>query len=438
MRIAIIGGSGEFGRLFARLFRDEGHEVLITGRNPEKGAEVARELGVRFLGDNREAAAWSEVTVISVFIENTVEVIREVAPHLSPGSLLMDVTSVKVEPCRAMAEAAPEGVEIIGTHPMFGPRVRSIEGLTFILTPIRAERWEKFLLDFLERHKARVVITTPEEHDRIMSLVQGLTHFTYIATAATLEELEVDVPYSRKFASPIYELMLDLIARIVGQSPRLYASIQMHNPLVGRVHEAFLRQTETLKRIIEEKDVEAFRRVMISSARRMGDIDAAMGRSDKAIMALSGELKRLIRAKGKEVALRHIYSNALHVGRVEEVDPETVTIRTPRGKRIDLKLSNVELQNEETLQTWKVQNLPHFRRDFSYLFPMEAEAEVLKEVLESLDERILGVTLLDVYRGEQVPEGKKSVTLRVEAIDFQREDFERIESVLKGLGGLPR
>ncbi|NOZ77074.1 MAG: prephenate dehydrogenase/arogenate dehydrogenase family protein [Euryarchaeota archaeon] len=90
VKVAIIGGTGEFGRLFARLFKEAGHQVTITGRSVSKGEKAARELGVEYTSDNVGAAGSADVVVISVYIENTVEVIEEVAPHVRPGCLLME------------------------------------------------------------------------------------------------------------------------------------------------------------------------------------------------------------------------------------------------------------------------------------------------------------------------------------------------------------
>lgn len=437
MKIAVIGGSGEFGRIFARLFKKEGHEVVITGRDAAKGRKVAEELGVSFTTDNASAARESEVVVISVYIENTLEVIKQVAPQVRPGCLLMDVTSVKTEPCTAMKQFAGEGVEIIGTHPMFGPRVASIEGMSFIVTPIRVKKWDSFLFDFLNKHKAKVFVTTPEEHDRVMAVVQGLTHFAYISIASTLRELNVDVRRTRNFASPVYELMLDFVARIVGQSPQLYASIQMHNPNVREVHENFIAQARSLKEVVERKDSQEFIRIMSSAAKHLGDIDASMGRSDKAILALRRELKELSESIGKEVALKHIYSGVVHVGRVKSVSADEVVI-TSAGREVSLKPSNVELLGESFLREWKLRSMPRVKQDFSVLLEQGANEEVIKKVVESFDSRIVRCDMLDVYAGRQIPRGKKSVTLRVEAIEFGKEDFEGVKKLLEGIGGTIR
>ncbi|MBU2559321.1 prephenate dehydrogenase/arogenate dehydrogenase family protein, partial [archaeon] len=273
VKIAIIGGSGNFGRVFAGLFKEEGHEVVITGRDTVKGKRVAEELGVEFTSDNIAAAQNADVVIISVFIDNTLDVIKEVAPHVRPGSLLMDFTSVKIEPCEAMERHADKRVEIIGTHPMFGPRVASLEGQAFIVVPMRAKKWKKFLFDFLKKHKAKVFETTPDAHDRTMAVVQGLTHFAYISTASTLAALDVDVKDSKNFASPIYILMLDLIARIVGQSPQLYSSIQMHNPHIRAVHRTFIEQAGLLQDTVAKKDTRAFTKLMTDAAKHLGDLE---------------------------------------------------------------------------------------------------------------------------------------------------------------------
>ncbi len=408
--------------------------MTITGRSVSKGEGVASELGVEYTRDNRTAAREADVVIISVYIENTVEVIEEVAPHVRPGCLLMDLTSVKIEPVKAMLDHAREGVEVIGTHPMFGPRVGSMEGLVFILTPVRGERWKPWLLDFLEKKRAKVYETTPEEHDRIMSVVQGLTHFTYIAVASTLKELDVDVKESRQFASPIYGLMLDLIARIVGQSPGLYASIQTHNPLSVKVHETFIREAERLKRAVASKDAETFKRIMIDAARHMGDLDSAMGRSDKAILALTEEFQRLTESVGKEVALRHIYSNTIHVGTVEKVDPDSVVLKV-RSRETVLKLSNVELLGDEMLKKWRLENLPpkSKSRDFSALFPRGAEGDVIASVIMGSIDEVVGTRVIDVYQGEQIPQDKKSITIRVDVSDPSA--FEEVQALILGLGG---
>ena len=62
----------------------------------------------------------SDILVISVPIQHTCDVIREVAPFMKSGSLMVDVTSVKEGPTKTMGEVLPESVEYIPTHPVCG------------------------------------------------------------------------------------------------------------------------------------------------------------------------------------------------------------------------------------------------------------------------------------------------------------------------------
>jgi len=197
MQVAVIGGTRGLGNWIATILKKKGYAVTITGRNSHVGLNTARKLGLTYTSNNKEAALLADVVILAVPIDKTPETIREVAPLLKEGSLLIDVTSVKEEPASVMREFVPEGVEFIPTHPMFGPRVRSLDGQVVVLTPLNKGNWYWKVVNFLESENARIIETTPQIHDQMMSIVKGLTHFTYISIAATLEALQVNVKDSR-------------------------------------------------------------------------------------------------------------------------------------------------------------------------------------------------------------------------------------------------
>ncbi|MFH1055864.1 MAG: prephenate dehydrogenase/arogenate dehydrogenase family protein [Candidatus Altiarchaeota archaeon] len=282
-RVALIGGEGSMGRLFARLFKDEGYAVTISGPDERRGRRVARELKVRYAKDNVAAVKDADVVVITVPIAVTAEVIREIAPHVKAGALLMDLTSVKELPCELMAKHARAGVEVLGTHPVFSPRVGSISGQTIVLTPVRKGKWSGRLKAMFRRNGVSVVESTPKEHDEVMAVVQGMTHLAYISVGKTIKDLNFDVEKSRKFSSPIYQLMLDMVGRIIGQDPELYAGIQLHNRSVTKVHKAYGNAVRKLSDAIEEGRGSDFVSMMSEAAIHFGDIKGAMERSDKAI-----------------------------------------------------------------------------------------------------------------------------------------------------------
>jgi chorismate mutase/prephenate dehydrogenase len=240
--VAIIGGKGEMGTCLAGMFAELGHAVMI--------ADLDTQL------TPGEAAAAADVVVVSVPIDATIPVIREIGPRLREDALLMDVTSVKAAPVAAMLEASPASV--IGTHPLFGPTVHSLQGQRVVLCPGRGDAWLDWLRKVFHARGLVMVETTPETHDRAMATVQVLLHLSTEALGKTLARIGVPIEETLTFASPIYLMELLMSARHFAQSPDLYASIQMSNPATPEVTRAFAEVAQELSQVAVSKNREAF------------------------------------------------------------------------------------------------------------------------------------------------------------------------------------
>ncbi len=428
MRVFIVGGTGETGRWFARFFRDNGFEVVVWGVN--RRLDIAEKMGVEFAVDPKVEAGRCDVVLVSVPIEKTEEAVREIAPCMKPGSLLMDVTSLKVGPLEAMERFAPPGVEVLGSHPMFGPTISGIGGQVVILVPTgRCEKWLGIIKGLFERNGAHIEMLTAEEHDRLMAVVQGLTHFAYISIGCTFRELGFDVQGSRRFVSPVYEIMLDFVGRILGQNPHLYAMIQM-NPEVRSVHETFLSQCKHISSLVARGEVLGFVEEMKKAASHFGDTEAALRRSDKLINQKIREFQELVKSLGQERGFRHLYSGAVHVGVVERVTPRQVLLR--KGKRrIWLKIENIELLTPGELAEWKTQNLRPHLRDVSVFIPSGADTNIIREII-TMVEGVTSVETIDIYRRS----GATSATYRLRIRgDLEANSVQsRVERLLEGVG----
>jgi len=244
--IAIIGGNGGMGQMLARMFRDFGHNILIADLNTEKS--------------NCDVARVADVVIIAVPIACTSKVIEEVAPHCKKDALLMDVTSTKTEPLASMMRYFKGSV--IGTHPLFGPSVHSLQGQRIVVVCGRDNGlWLPWLLNMLHARGLSIYETSAVEHDQAMGIVQVLTHQTTEVLGRTLQKLDVDIQKTLEFTSPIYLMELLMTARHFAQSPDLYASIQMDNPETTRVLNALHDACEELHDIVLQKDRDGFRTI---------------------------------------------------------------------------------------------------------------------------------------------------------------------------------
>jgi prephenate dehydrogenase len=427
MKILIIGGTGETGRWFARFYKKHGFDVVIWGINKKK--EIAEELSVAFADDIDSEIRSSDIVMISVPINKTEKAISDIAPKMSSGSLIMDITSIKTGPMEAMIKYAPEDVEILGSHPMFGPSIPDIRGQIVIFTPVRCSKWFSIIKSLYEDNGAHIEILEALEHDRMMAVVQGLTHFAYITIGTVFRDIEFDVAKSRRFMSPVYDIMLDLVGRILAQNPYLYAMIQM-NPEVEKVHKAYIDQCNLMADIVIKKDIEGFAGLMKKAAAHFGDTESALRRSDKLIGTKIAEHEELVRSIGTQRAFKHIYSGVIHIGIVKKVTPRTVILEKG-GKNVEFLIENVRPLNETELYSWKSANMKNVTRDVSVYIPAASDADVIKTVIAGC-EGVVSANIIDVYNRQNT----QSVTYSLTVFGDRNASIvqENVEKLLKGIG----
>jgi NADPH-dependent F420 reductase len=87
MRIAIVGGTGSFGRALAERARALGEEVVIGSRDSSRATEIAAVLGVEG-AVNEDAVQGVDLVVLSVRSNAALETARAIAPALGMTPLL--------------------------------------------------------------------------------------------------------------------------------------------------------------------------------------------------------------------------------------------------------------------------------------------------------------------------------------------------------------
>lgn len=255
--IGIIGGTGLMGRWFQPFFEKAGYQVLISGRTTPLTYQ--------------QCVAQSDAVIFNVPISHTVELIHKLGPSFRPGQLMVDNTSIKTQPVAAMLEAAPEGVEVLGMHTVFGPTIAELrrQNVIFTTTARSGELAQEFESIFY-KYGATITHTTPEYHDRQMAFHQNLEHFTKVILAEVLRTQFGAPEVMATYSSPNSRLSLITMGRVLQGDPSLYAEIQTQNLQGAGMLRDYLRIAGEIGHSLMDGNATRFAQAMSHSAAAFG------------------------------------------------------------------------------------------------------------------------------------------------------------------------
>ena len=232
MIINIAGGNGPLGRTHKPIFEAAGHSVMISGRKSNPSLEVA--------------ATMADLTIVTVPLEVTAEVITRVGPYTTA---LMDFSGVKVHPVNTMLKYSRSCCEVGGLHPLYGERA-SIKGESVIYCPtIRSGKKCLEIVGILERAGAKIVKMTPEAHDRYMDLTQNKRTIMLIEYITEMKAAGLNIQRVYSISPAPTKIILDLLARQVDEANgSMYEEMIRHNLFTQRQDLAGLMTPEQIRK----------------------------------------------------------------------------------------------------------------------------------------------------------------------------------------------
>lgn len=236
-RLAIIG-VGLMGGSLARALRRDGHVGEIVGCGRDRGnLERALALGVidRASTEPSAAVAGADVVVIAATLGATGEILRKIAPALSPKAVVTDVGSTK----RGVAEAAraalgPRLPWFVPGHPIAGAERSGVDassptlyaGHRVILTPL-AETDSAALAAvraLWEATGAQVSEMDVDHHDRVLAATSHLPHMLAYALVDCLAGMSDSGEIFDYAAGGFRDF-----TRIASSSPEMWRDIALEN-----------------------------------------------------------------------------------------------------------------------------------------------------------------------------------------------------------------
>lgn len=208
------------GKVHRPLFENNGHEVIFSGRSTSPNLE--------------EAAQTSDLTIVSVPIPATEEVIKRVAPH---SKALMDFTGLKGFPMKAMLKYSKGDCEVGGLHPLYG-NVNSLEGRTVVYCPTdRSGKKCRLIIDAFQKSGLKIKRMSPKDHDLFVGgISQNARSIILEAFALLIERTGLNARELYDISPPPTKILLDLLARQAdSKNDELYRAMRDYNPSTPQI-----------------------------------------------------------------------------------------------------------------------------------------------------------------------------------------------------------
>lgn len=239
MKIAIIGGSGKMGGWLTNHFLNQHHMIVVS--DPKKsGNEVYQDSQLEFAENNISAVSDADVVFISVPLDCTSKVIREVAPHMKRKSILCEIATTKTSVHAALRDINKEDIRLLSIHPLFGHEKSSMKK-RFALIPVEHLRKERDMFDTLFP-ESEVIVIEVEKHDRIMALTLSVPYFINTVLASIFKNEDIEM--MELLSGTTFAIQFMLMGSILSHSSAFHTALLKENNFTIEVLNKFRSETD--------------------------------------------------------------------------------------------------------------------------------------------------------------------------------------------------
>jgi prephenate dehydrogenase len=231
-KVSIIG-FGRFGTMLHQLLI-KGFEVDVFDIDPINQSDI------NFV--SLEDVLKNDTIFVAVPIRDFEGLMDSLSGKISGKKTIIDVCSVKVHPKQAMLDHLPSEVDIIATHPLFGPDSLQERGSVMMMEKVRDihDRYE-FWKAYFESQNIIIEEISSEEHDMMAARSQGLTHLVgRVIDDFGTQQTNIDTVG--------YKALHKLVSQTCNDSWELFEDIQKYNPYTQKM---IVELNESFKKIVD-------------------------------------------------------------------------------------------------------------------------------------------------------------------------------------------
>lgn len=228
------------GRCLTRLLRNH-CDITLCSRRPDRAISLAKRLDVNASGIE-SCASKSDIVIVTIPTEDLQPFAEQISKRMQPGSLFVDISSVKCGVVEVLSKTLPTNVEYASIHPLFASA--AVGKKNVILIPVRGSRWIPHLKRLLTSSGMRVTESTAEEHDKVMAAVQVLHHFAYLSLRSAMARLDWGQDME-SFRTHAFRKSLAVL-RLIEGNLKTIELIQRRNKYAPYVRELFIKEAKRL------------------------------------------------------------------------------------------------------------------------------------------------------------------------------------------------
>lgn len=244
MRILVLG-AGKMGSFFVDLLSFD-HETAVYEIDPKRLRFVYNTQ--RFTRIEEIDEFRPELVINAVTLKYTLDVFRQVIPHLPSDCILSDISSVKTD-FKEFYEST--GMRYVSTHPMFGPTFANLGSLNHENAIVINEgdyMGRIFFKDLYGRLGLHVCEYSFDEHDETMAYSLSIPFVSTFTFAAVMKHQ--DAP------GTTFKRHLKIAQGVLSEDDCLLREI-LFNPRTKHHVEGIRKELKDLIEIIDKRDEEA-------------------------------------------------------------------------------------------------------------------------------------------------------------------------------------
>ena len=216
-----IIGFGRFGKVLANIL-EKGFTVRVFDVREQPSYS-----NVEFVDLN--SIIKEKNIFIAVPIREFFNLIKKIAPKLNKN-IIIDVCSIKIYPVKIMNDILPDSIDIIATHPMFGPDSFNVNKKLKMMMFSERDKYGQynFWKHYFSDQGIDIFEMSPEKHDRLAASTQGITHYL----GRMLKEFGIQ---KTNLDTQGFIELLDLVEQTCNDSWELFSDLQKYNPYTDKI-----------------------------------------------------------------------------------------------------------------------------------------------------------------------------------------------------------